>query len=86
MYAVPGMHTLPSHMYSVCIFTVLLMISCLCGVAQLIHTRAEEGGLGTAEGKQKKMKKSKDSVQRAIKIAENASRNHAHMILDMRGQ
>jgi hypothetical protein len=62
-----------------------LMISCLRGVAQLIHTRAEEGGLGTAEGKQKKMKESKDSVQRAIKIAENASRNHAHMILDMRG-
>jgi hypothetical protein len=27
-----------------------------CGVAQLIHTRAEEGGLGTADGKQKKMK------------------------------
>ena len=62
------------------------MISCLCGVAQLIHTRAEEGGLGTADGKQKKMKKSKDSVQRAIKIDENASRNHAHMILEMRGQ
>ena len=59
------------------------MISCLRGVAQLIHTRAEEGGLGTAEGKQKKMKKSKDSVQRAIKIAENANRNHANMILDM---
>ena len=56
------------------------MISCLRGVAQLIHTRAEEGGLGTAVGKQKKMKKSKDSVQRAIKIAENAKRNHAHMI------
>ena len=62
------------------------MISCLRGVAQLIHTRAEEGGLGTADGKQKKMKKSKDSVQRAIKIAENANRNHAHMILDIRGQ
>ena len=46
----------------------------------------EEGGLGTADGKQKKTKKSKDSVQRAIKIAENANRNHAHMILDMRGQ
>ena len=55
-------------------------------MAQLIHTRAEEGGLGTADGKQKKMKKTKDSVQRAIKIAENAKRNHAHMILDMRGQ
>ena len=26
------------------------------------------------------------TVQRAIKIAENANRNHAHMILDMRGQ
>ena len=63
-----------------------LMISCLRGVAQLIHTRAEEGGLGTADGKQKKMEKSKDSVQRAIKIAEKASRNQAHMILDMRGQ
>ena len=63
-----------------------LMISCLRGVAQLIHTRAEEGGLGTADGKQKRMKKSKDLVQRAIKIAENANRNHAHMILDMRGQ
>ena len=62
------------------------MISCLRGVAQLIHTRAEEGELGAADGKQKKMKKSKDSVQRAIKIAENAKRNHAHMILDMRGQ
>ena len=60
-----------------------MMISCLRGVAQLIHTRAEEGGLGTAVGKQKKMKKSKDSVQRAIKIAENAKRNHAHMILDI---
>jgi hypothetical protein len=63
-----------------------LMISCLRGEAQLIHTRAEEGGLGTADRKQKKMKKSKDSVHRAIKIAENANRNHAHMILDMRGQ
>ena len=56
------------------------------GTAQLIHTRAEEGGLGAADGKKNKMKKSKDSVQRAIKIAENANRNHAHMILDMRGQ
>jgi hypothetical protein len=66
---------------------VLLMISCLRGVAQLIHTRAEEGGLGTADGKQKKkMKKSNNSVQRAMQIAENASRNHAHMILDMRRQ
>jgi hypothetical protein len=45
-----------------------------------------DSGLGTADGRQKRMKKSKDSVQRAIKIAENASRNHAHMILDMRGQ
>ena len=43
--------------------------------------RAEEGGLGTAEGKQKETKQSKDSVQRAIKIADNANRNHAHMIL-----
>jgi hypothetical protein len=56
----------------------------LRGVAQLIHTRAEEGGVGAADGKKNKMKKSKDSVQRAIKITENASRNHAHMILDMR--
>jgi hypothetical protein len=56
-----------------------LMISCLRGVTQLIHTRAEEGGLGAADGKQKKIKKSKDSVQRAIKIAANAKRDHAHM-------
>ena len=63
-----------------------LMISCLRGVAQLIHTRAEEGGLGTADGKQKKMKKSKDSVQRAMQIAENASMDQTYMILDMRGQ
>ena len=49
------------------------MISCLRGVAQLIHTRAEEGGLGAADGKRKKMKKSKDSVQRAMQIAENTS-------------
>ena len=63
-----------------------LMISCLRGVAQLIHTRAEEGGFRAADGKRKKTKKSKDSVQRAMQIAENASRNHAHMILDMRGQ
>ena len=62
------------------------MISCLRGVAQLIHTRAEEGGFGAADGKGKKTKKSKDSVQKAIKIAENAKRNHACMILDMSGQ
>jgi hypothetical protein len=47
-------------------------------VAQLIHTRAEEGGLGTADGKRKKMKKSKDSVQKAMQIAEIASRNCSH--------
>jgi hypothetical protein len=62
------------------------VISGLRGVAQLIHTRAEEGGLGAADGKQSKLKKSKDSVQRAMQIAENASRIHSHMILDMRGQ
>ena len=62
------------------------MISCLRGVAQLIHTRAEEGGFGTADGKRKKKKKSKDSVQRAMQIAENASMDQAYMILDMRGQ
>ena len=62
------------------------MISCLRGVAQLIHTRAEKGGFGAADGKRKKSKKSKDSVQKAMQIAEIASRNHAHMILDMRGQ
>ena len=44
------------------------MISCLRGVAQLIYTRAEEGGFGTADGKRNKIKKIKDSVQRAIKI------------------
>ena len=42
-----------------------LMISCLCGVAQLIHTRAEEGGFGTVDGKRKKTKKSKDSGQKS---------------------
>ena len=62
------------------------MISCLRVVAQLIHTRAEEGGFGAADGKRKKIKKSKDSVQRALQNAENAARNHAYMILDMRGQ
>jgi hypothetical protein len=58
----------------------------LRGVAQLIHTRAEEGGFGTADGKRKKMEKSKDSVQRAMQIAENASMDQTYMILDMRGQ
>ena len=48
----------------------------------------QSGGrwIGYGSGRQKKMKKSKDSVQRAMQIAENAKRNHAHMILDMRGQ
>jgi len=60
------------------------MISCLRGVAQLIQTRAEEGEFGAADGKRKKIKKSKDSVQRALQNAENAARNHAcYMILDM---
>ena len=63
-----------------------LMISCLRGVAQLIHTRAEEGGFGAADGKRNKNKKSKDSVQKALHGAEIASRNHACMILDTRGQ
>ena len=58
----------------------------VCSVAQLIHTRAEEGGFGTADGKRKKMKKSKDSVQRAMQIAENASMDQTYMTLDMRGQ
>ena len=62
------------------------MISCLRGVAQLIYTRAEEGGFGTADGKRMKMKKSKDSVQRVMQIAENASMDQTYMILDMRGQ
>jgi hypothetical protein len=62
------------------------MISFLRGVAQLIHTRAEEGGFGAADGKRKKSKKSKDSVQKALHGAEIASRNHACMNLDMRGQ
>ena len=62
------------------------MISCLCGVAQLIHTRAEEGGFGTVDEKRMIMKKSKDSVQRAMQIAENASMDQTYMILDMRGQ
>ena len=59
---------------------------CLRGVAQLIQTRAEEGGFGAADGKRKKTKKSKNSVQRALQNAENAARNHAYMILDIRGQ
>jgi hypothetical protein len=63
-----------------------LMISCLRGVAQLIHTRAEDGGFGTADGNRKKMKNSKASVQRAMQIAENASMDQTYMILDMRGQ
>ena len=63
-----------------------LMISSLRGVAQLIQTRAEEGGFGAADGKRKKTRKSKDSVQRAMQIAGNASRDHTYMILDMRGQ
>ena len=46
----------------------------------MIYTRAEEGGLGTADGKQKKMKISKDSVQRAMQIAENASMDQTYMI------
>ena len=48
----------------------------------------QSGGrwIGYGRWKAKEKKKSKDSVQRAMKIAENASRNHAHMILDMRGQ
>ena len=54
---------------------------CLRIVAQLIQTRAAEGGFGAADGKRKKTKKSKDSVQRAMQIAENASRDHAYMIL-----
>jgi hypothetical protein len=62
------------------------MIFCLRGVAQLIRTRAEEGGFGAADGKRKKTKKSKDSVQKALHGAEIASRNHACMIFDMRGQ
>ena len=62
------------------------MISCLRGVAQLIHTRAEEGGFGTADGKRKKTKKSKDSVQKALHGAKIMSRNHAYMILDTRDQ
>jgi hypothetical protein len=33
-----------------------LMISCLRGVAQLIHTRAEEGGFGTADESERKWK------------------------------
>ena len=53
-------------------------------VAQLIHTRAEEGGFGTADGKRKKMIKSKDSVQRAMQIAENASMDQTYMMLDTR--
>jgi hypothetical protein len=55
-------------------------------VAQLSHTRAEEGGFGAADGKRKKMKKSKDSVHKALQGAEIALRNHACMILEMRGQ
>jgi hypothetical protein len=62
------------------------MISCLRGVAQLIQTRAEEGGFGAADGKRKKTKKSKDSVQIALQDAEIAARNRAYMNLDMRGQ
>ena len=42
--------------------------------------------IGSADGERKKTKKSKDSVQRAMQDAENAARNHAYMILDMRGQ
>jgi hypothetical protein len=63
-----------------------LMMSCLRGVAQLIQTRAKEGGFGAADGKRKKTKKSKVSVQKALHGAEIASRNHACMILDMCGQ
>ena len=62
------------------------MISCLRGVAQLIQTRVEEGGFGAADGKRKKTKKSKDSVQIALQDAEIAARNRAYMNLDMRGQ
>ena len=51
-----------------------------------VHTRAEEGGFGTADGKRKKMKKSEDAEQRAMQIAENASMDQTYMILDMRGQ
>ena len=55
-------------------------------MAQLIHTRAEESGFSTADGKRKKTKKSKDSVEKAKQIAENASMDQAYMILDMCGQ
>ena len=62
------------------------MISCLRGVAQLIHTRAEEGGFGAGDENRKKTKNSKDSLEKALHVAEIASRNHACMILDTRGQ
>jgi hypothetical protein len=48
----------------------------------------QSGGrwIGYGSGRQKKMKKSKDSVQRAMQIAENASMDQTFRILDMRGQ
>jgi hypothetical protein len=48
----------------------------------------QSGGrwIGTADGEQNKIKKSKDSVHRAMQIAENASMDQTYMILDMRGQ
>ena len=36
--------------------------------------------------KAKENEKSKDSVQRAMQIAENASMDQTYMVLDMRGQ
>ena len=56
-------------------------------MAQLIQTRAEQGEFGAADGKRKKTKKSKDSVQRAMQIAEErVERSGFIMILGTRGQ
>ena len=60
-----------------------LMISCL-RVAQL-HQRKKVDWVPQMESK-RKWKKSKDSVQRAMQIAENASMDQTYLILDMRGQ